>query len=402
MGTRGISTFILLCATALVAGACATTQPATSLAKPEAGPIGVEGLPASRTVGADGVTVYHRELLSKTYHIDKKYRSMFGPDQLLPVVKLVESEVPELLWITGYQAVVVGADGATQMSQEFMCHSNLDWKPADYYKSFGSRAAVSPRLFTLSQGQQNVQFPKGFAIPLVSTVPLSLVTQVLNLNLDKPDIDVRHHVRIDFVRDRDLKEPMKPLFQAAVQGFKTLDDKPGYYSMDPGEATPEEHGAGCGVGKPAVAGDVDKDKFGHRFTGHWEVEPGREENATLVTHFLSLQFDTTVHYIAVHLHPFAESLELRDLTSKEVVFHANVRATPGKIGIEDIDHLSSVEGVKLYKDHQYELVSVYNNTTGAKVDSMAVMYMYLLDSTWKKPDLEALRAEAGGARAAND
>ena len=47
------------------------------------------------------------------------------------------------------------------------------------------------------------------------------------------------------------------------------------------------------------------------FSGHWVVPPGRQENRTLVTEWLNLRFDTTVHYIAVHLHPFAESLELR-------------------------------------------------------------------------------------------
>ena len=40
-----------------------------------------------------------------------------------------------------------------------------------------------------------------------------------------------------------------------------------------------------------------------------------DHDRTLVTELMSLPYDTTVHYIAVHLHPFAESLELIDLTT---------------------------------------------------------------------------------------
>ena len=127
------------------------------------------------------------------------------------------------------------------------------------------------------------------------------------------------------------------------------------------------------------------DSFGRRFTGHWVVEPGREVNRTLVTEILDLPFDTTVHYIAVHLHPFAESLELRDLTTGDTVFKSRVRPAEKGIGIQHVDYFSSEEGVLLRKKHDYELVSVYNNTSGEEQDSMAVMYMYLLDKRFEAP-----------------
>ena len=40
------------------------------------------------------------------------------------------------------------------------------------------------------------------------------------------------------------------------------------------------------------------------------AESGREVNHTPVTSLMALPFDTTIHYIAIHLHPFAESVEL--------------------------------------------------------------------------------------------
>lgn len=340
-------------------------------------------------------TVYRRTVLSRQYHIDKKYRSMMGPASMQKVALLEEAGEPELLWIVGYEAVVMNAAGDEQVSQEFMCHSNLDFNARDYWEAFKSDASMSGRLFTLSQGQQDVEFPKGHGIPVMSTMSLDLATQVLNLNIDDANLDVRHKVTIEFVRDRDVTTPMRPLYQAAVQGFKSLEGRPadyGYSHEETSSSEGESHDEhmGCSVGMPAVHGDVDKDSHGQKFTGHWIVEPGREVNRTNVTKFLQLQFDSTIHYIAVHLHPFAESLELIDKTTGKTVFKANAKQTDGKIGLAHIDHFSSVEGLPIYKDHEYELVSVYNNTTDENQDSMAVMYLYVHDVHFRKPTPEVI------------
>ncbi len=67
------------------------------------------------------------------------------------------------------------------------------------------------------------------------------------------------------------------------------------------------------------------------------VKPGREVNHTLVTEIMKLPYDTTLHYVAVHLHPFAESLELLDLTAGESVFKSRVKELDGRNGIERVD-----------------------------------------------------------------
>jgi hypothetical protein len=333
--------------------------------------------------------VHERTLLSQTYHIDKKYKSMMGPSSL-EKLKLLDTPTPELLWIVGYEATVMDGVGDAQVSQEFMCHSNLDFEPQDYWKNFKSNASMSGRLFTLSQGQQKIDFPPGYGIPVLSDMELGLATQVLNLNLPEPDMNVRHKVDIRFVREAEARGRVKPLFQAAVQGFKSLEGKTADYGVE--LSSSDEH-AGCSVGMPAVKGDVDKDKFGQKFTGHWVVKPGREENRSLVTHFLQLQFDTTIHYIAVHLHPFAESLELFDKTTGKSVFRAETKQADGKIGLSHINHFESVEGIPILKDHDYELVSVYNNTSSEDQDSMAVMYLYLHDRNFHPPKTDEAQAK---------
>ena len=101
---------------------------------------------------------------------------------------------------------------------------------------------------------------------------------------------------------------------------------------------------------------------------------------------MALPFDTTLHYVAVHMHPFAESLELRDVTADRSLFKSHVRNLSGEIGLANVEYFSSVEGVPVYKDHEYELISVYNNTTDEDQDSMAVMYAYFLDQSFQGPD----------------
>ncbi|HSL81256.1 MAG TPA: hypothetical protein VLF66_00685, partial [Thermoanaerobaculia bacterium] len=365
------------------------------IAASAAAPAGADSA-AADAARASAPPVHERTILSPPYRIEKKYRSMLGPYAQQEVF-LVESETPELLWITGYETEVVDAADGSEVSQEFMCHANLDFEPRQYMDTFRMRHGVSGRVFTLSQGQQRIAFPDGFGLPILSTQPFQLTTQVLNLNLEDPDLTVRHRVTIEFVRDREVppERPMKPLYQAAVQGFKSLEDHGIHYGLGLDQADAEAHGPGCGVGMAAVTSAEEMDPLGQRFTSHWVVEPGREVNRSLVTRFLNLPWDTTAHYIAVHLHPFAESLELIDRTTGETVFRAEVDPADGKIGIDRVDFLASAEGIWLYKDHEYELVSVYENTSGEDQDSMAVMYMYLLDHGFRRPEA----VEGGGAPA---
>ena len=332
-----------------------------------------------------------RTLLSEVYTIDRKYRSMMGPSSG-QAVRLSDAEPPELLWITGYAAVMVGPDGDSPRAQEFMCHSNLDIDVEAHEKLLGENRAFSPRLFTLSQGQLDIRFPAGYGIPVMSNEKLDLTTQVLNLNLEGESIEVRHKVHLDFVRDRDVAGKMRALFPIAGYGLTLLEGEGGYFGVPQPEA--EVHGPGCLVGDAASDHEYE-DGLGRKFSGHWVVPPGREVNRTLVTRLMQVPYDTTIHYIAVHLHPFAESLELRDLTAGKTVFKSEAKNFEDRIGLAHVDYLTSVEGVEVFADHEYEMVSVYDNTTSEPQDSMAVMYMYLRDLEFDKRARKLRRTNAG-------
>jgi hypothetical protein len=71
------------------------------------------------------------------------------------------------------------------------------------------------------------------------------------------------------------------------------------------------------------------------------------------------------------VHPYSESLELRDLTTDTTVWKSFHGQHAQQIGVSWIDYYSSEQGLPFYKDHDYELISVYNNPTAQNSDAMA-------------------------------
>ena len=328
------------------------------------------------------------EFLSQPYKINKIYKSMEGPSGSQQI-RLLDTQPPELVWITKYSVEVVGEDGRSPVSQEFMCHNNLDFNPSLHGKTFGWSKITTSRLFTLSQGQFTIEFPKGFGIPVLSDESFFLITQVLNHNIKDIDINVRHKVSVDFIRELDLKpgEEIKPLFPASGFVMALMEGKDGFFGLN-GEPNEIQKHANCLPGEHAPNGTITgvyKDNLGRVFSGHWVVKPGREERRTLVTKWLRIPYDTTVHFIAVHVHPFCESLELRDLNTGKTVFKSYARRPDKGVGLANVDYFSSQEGIPLYKDHEYEMISVYDNDSGVNQDSMATFFLYLLDKDFQKP-----------------
>jgi hypothetical protein len=327
--------------------------------------------------------VQTREFFSKPYLINKIYPSMTGP-MSFDEVYLEKSPRRELLWIVGYETDVVGHDDPNPISQEYMCHANLDLSPALNRMQSSGALKVNRRLFTLSQGQRKIAFPEGFGIPVVSDYPLELMTQVLNLNDPGAHLGVRHRVRIHYVRDSEAEKPMTALFMLGAEVLKTpkQTDPKAQFGYHPSEV---DSGPGCGLGSNAdPTGDLMVDAVGQEFIGHWVVEPGREKSRTDVTRRLDIPHDLRVHYIAAHVHPTAESLELVDTTSMTQLFRAEVQNSANGLGVEDIGHYSSEDGFALEKGHHYSVVSVYDNKTDKAVDSMAVLYLYCADPEFDK------------------
>jgi hypothetical protein len=344
-----------------------------------------------------------KQFISPVYTIDKIYHSMEGPSSMERIYLGDPSAPAELLWVTGIRTEMVDADGKSPQLPELMCHVNVDLDPARHQAIFGFRRPTASRLMTLSQGMITAKLPAGFGFPMASNEPLLLFTQVLNLNIEHPqNLKVRHRVTIDYVRAGELTAPMKPLFNVGASGMVQLDDNPlalthSMMSMPStaGITTEAEHASmSCLVGSrapQATSGSADYvDPQGHKMTGHWIVPPGKQVNHSDITWFMNLQFDTRLRYAAVHLHPFARSLEIRDMTTGKTVFLAKAENPKTGVGLTHVDEFTSPAGVFLDHTHKYSLISDYDNTTSANVDSMASVFLGLDDPEIAVPTSDEL------------
>src|SRR6185503_20236758 len=109
------------------------------------------------------------------------------------------------------------------------------------------------------------------------------------------------------------------------------------------------------------------------------VAPGRHSYWQTMDGNTFIPFDTTAHFIAMHMHPYAESMELIDRTTGETLFKGYARHYPNNQDIESFESFSSEEGIPLYRNHKYETITVYNNITDKDIDAMAILYIYLWD-----------------------
>lgn len=321
------------------------------------------------------------EIISPTMKIDKIYRSMQGPNEYNDVS--VSSD-DELVWLVGYKGKVTSASGV--VSEGYMCHNNIDvllkednpWK----IRTLGTNT----RIFTLTQGQTDLHLPEGFGIPFPSDAEFQVSSQVLNHNEPDIDIDVRHEVELIYKNQSELSKPLIPLYQQAVFVAKQTSGPVGAYgsAIDSVYKIIEDNGvhhcmANCEI---EYEGDFNpyQDQYGRVYNGHWSIDPHEEIIRTDVTEMMNLEFDTKIHFISIHVHPFATSLELIDKTTGQSVYKGYVVNLKDKIGLSKIDYYSSEEGLPVYKDHEYELVSIYHcSDTSVTHTAMATMFLYLED-----------------------
>lgn len=346
---------------------------------------------------------------SQIFALEKVYKSMFGPSDR-DRVTLLETAEPELLWVTGIKASMVGGDGVTPQSPEFFCHSGLlRFDTPARAESPGERpgrlTVRGRKMFNLVQGLLEIRFPEGFGMPVSSHDRFVSTVMVMNPLARAEPVEVGVDSRVEFVREAEAPGRMKPLFLVPiVTTVPVAENRPhdahllthagsGEDALTPGETPEHHHGDGDTClshdGDTEVVRSVDRSttevgspltvsEAGVAQTGHWHVPPGKHVYRHKVEGLdRMIPADTRAHYIAAHLHPFGTSLELVDLTTGETVFRSVAENIPDRIALREITHYSSVEGKPIYRDHEYEIIATYDNTTDEDVDSMAVMYLYL-------------------------
>jgi hypothetical protein len=365
-------------------------------------------------LGASGDSPVSHVVRSETeiFTMGQVYKSMFGPRDR-DFLTLLETDSPEVLWITAIKADMVAADGTTPASPEYFCHSVLSRLPSQPLHRrllIGPGLGMNEKIFTLVQGLNEIRFPEGFAMPVLSNDRFVSTVMAMNPLERAEPVRVGVDSRIEYVRESELDREMEPLFLVPLVTKLPLEGQGINHSSHAGhDASHEnhEHGDDGSCLSPdaglETARSVDRtgatprspitlSDSGILETGHWYVPPGRHVYRYRLGRLdATIPFDTRAHYIASHLHPYGESLELIDLTTGQSVFKAIASNYPDRVAVQNITHYSSREGIPIYGQHEYEIVAVYDNPTGEDVDSMAVMYLYLHDSAEK-------RAAASGGR----
>ena len=346
-----------------------------------------EVLPTSSAMssGVDPVRIVTEEgtlqklvVYSPTYEIDQIYPSMLGPRASLRVPLGDPNGPEELLWIKSIHTEVVDELGEAT-SQEFMCHLVAEIDDPDARNRALGVSTPGISFATLSQGTFHKSFPEGFGLPVRTHDQLRIFSQVLNLNRSDVDVRVRHRIIVHFIRDADLRVAMKPMTTALAQTMVLVNGEEGEGFFGVSESSDEDHGTSCAVGTKAPS-KLDVANDGHRqFAPHWILPEGRSVNHTLVTHLMELRHDTKIHSIDVHLHSYAEWVELRDLTEDRALFRSHAEQVAGGAGLAKVESYVSSEGIPVYRDHEYALVSAYDNTGGPESDAMAVMILGIED-----------------------
>ncbi|NQY67481.1 MAG: hypothetical protein HRT72_07140 [Flavobacteriales bacterium] len=308
------------------------------------------------------------QINTPVFQVDTIIKSMMGKTEKLKF-QFQYAAKPQLAWITGYKVEVRDkSDNEVDISGTYLCHNNLDYNPDALYKHWNLPDMIdvlSGRIVTLGPGYNSIEFPNGFGMPIMTNQQIKIAAQPLNLNDKNIDKQLIQKSFLNYsLHNKDSK--LKPLFGASAYINRPIK----------GNDFDEVKYKDC---RPAINANKLSHATNGNVTSHWVIEPGEEVTRMNVTDLLNLPFNTTVHYIASHLHPYADYMSLYDITDSILIFKAVATNYKEKSGIKKLQHFSSETGIMMYRSHQYVLECKTNNTTTDNQDMMAVLYLYLYD-----------------------
>ncbi len=317
---------------------------------------------------------------SPTLFVDDIYTSMQGPYSFKRF-KLNENE-DELYWITKFQGTANSKFDSQNISNDFICHVNLYHSDVEHFARMGLEERINiqeSQLITLTKGTLSVEFPKGFGYPIYSNEKFLVGSQALNLNKKNEQFKVNYSFKMDYYKNKNKR--LKPLYMRYV--VLAMPYKEGEETLETSTKDEDNLFVLCAGPSSNRRFKVENEK-GEKFTGFWKVPKGEYTYVNNISNTLNLKQIETVHLINAHVHPYAESIELKDATTNTTIFKSIITNSKDKKGIEEISEFSSVDGVKLFPSHQYNLILKVNNTTNQEIDMMGSMFLYFYDEKLDK------------------
>lgn len=319
-----------------------------------------------------------------------------GGDQsnkMMPVGLVSGPRERKLYWLKGVTLHVLDEQNKPLPSAEFICHWNLDCKPAMRNKVFTTgRPCVNPRLIGISQGLTSHMFPEGVAVPVASDEPWHVSFQAANRTTDQHR-RLKHVARFFFIADEDLYKPITALqWYAPYIAVVTEGNSPELAAKEVANA-PHCLATSAGLDAPNSMGlSMYKDPAGRQLTGHWVVPPGTHTYKCPISEVRDADFgktDRRLHAAWTHVHPVCTKLALVNCTTGKAVYEAHIQTRKqGGLEIKHIDWLSNKQGI-LVPAGKYRLEETYVNDTGSTLDSMGSMGLYFADYDFRRPDWTA-------------
>ena len=308
-------------------------------------------------------------LITPTLVVDQIYKSMEGPKVMRSFQ--IDSKTDDLVWITSFETKAISTNEVDALSNDYICHTNIDFYDGEHYSRWNLNERIGqhyPRLTSMSNGIEKYNFPDGYGFPVFGNENLFLSTQTLNHNIKSDPFSVKHQINLGYKPHSKTMKPLQSKTVFIMLPYNTDNPFQGPTEANPNMCLPVE------TGNHSYSNDE-----GESLSGHWVVFPGKKRYSYDITHQLQLKDSTTLHHIATHLHPYAETLTLKNKTKDTVIFTSIAKNYTDKTGLKRVSSFSSAEGVMLYPDHAYELILEVNNTSGSDQDMMASMFLFLYD-----------------------
>lgn len=305
-------------------------------------------------------------MASPTFLIDGIYKSMEGPKSSRYVQLSQDSS---LIWLTGFSVKAVDGETREPISNDFVCHMNVDFNDAAYFGNFGLQDRIGkqyPRMTSLSHGMEHFGFPDGYGVPMKGNDLLFITTQTLNHNLPDASLKVKHEINIAYTEKK-----LKPLMSRTAFIMLPYDKRHPYKE-------PTDPASNQCIPVETKNHSYDDGK-GNVMSGHWVIPTGKRTYRSNVDSQLQIKDSLRLHAAAIHVHPFATSIMLFDKTANKPVFTSRIENHKNTTGLDNIEAFSSEEGIWLYANHEYEIVLDVNNTSGEPQDMMGSMFLFFYD-----------------------
>jgi len=317
---------------------------------------------------------YQADLTSSTLLVDGIFPSMKGPTTFRTF--LLEDKEDEIYWITGLEAKANTKHETQNESDDFICHVNLYHSEVEHFARMGMVDRINiqvPQLITLTKGDLDFNFPEGFGYPIFSNEKIFLGTQALNLNYSNSFFTINYDFKIKFQKNKERR--LKPLYMRYAVLVLPYNVKDEFVYTDENI----NNKVSCVIPKGNHHGLNSLNEEGEAITAFWKVPIGKHTYRSNFTKILALDTIVRLHKINSHAHPYATSISLRDITADSILFKSDIINYKNKIGLDKITSYSSVDGLELFPDHEYELVEEVNNTSDSEIEMMGSMFLYFYD-----------------------